>query len=268
MKIKWWLTSRTTQNSISKHKIFTIFPLILREIDAVKTLFLPAKTKKCPIFSWRCISKFLGYLWRTNDGSHPEPHKTRIRILKITQYFLFSSEKSMLRKRVLSSENTENDLFFMTLEFKILILFMKNKWWLTSRTTQSSTSKYTNFTIFSLILREIDAEKTRFRQRKRKKWPIFHDFDFKILRLFKKNKWWLTSRTTQNTISKDKYFTIFSLILREIDAQKTRFQPAKTPKMTNFLWLWNSKFWGYLLRTNDGSHPETNKTRLQNIKIS
>jgi hypothetical protein len=29
----------------------------------------------------------------------------------------------------------------MTLEFKILWLFMKNKWWLISRTTQNTTSK-------------------------------------------------------------------------------------------------------------------------------
>jgi hypothetical protein len=38
MKNKWLLTSRTTQNPTSKHKNFTIIPLILREIEAEKTL--------------------------------------------------------------------------------------------------------------------------------------------------------------------------------------------------------------------------------------
>jgi hypothetical protein len=49
-----------------------------------------------------------------------------------------------------------------------------------------------------------------------------------------KNKRWLTSRNTQNTSSKHKNFTIFPLINRDIDAKKTRFQPAKTKKMPNF----------------------------------
>jgi hypothetical protein len=58
--------------------------------------------------------------------------------------------------------------------------------------------------------------------------------EFKILRIFKKNKWWLTFRTKQNTNSNHKNFTIFPPILREIDAEKTCFQPAKTQEKTNF----------------------------------
>jgi hypothetical protein len=63
-------------NTTSKHKNCTIFPLILREIDADKTRS----------GSWN--SKFKGSLRRTNDGSHPEPHKTQLRILKIAPFFL------------------------------------------------------------------------------------------------------------------------------------------------------------------------------------
>jgi hypothetical protein len=96
------------------------------------------------------------------------------------------------------------------MEFKILRLFMKNKWLLTSRTTQHTTSKHKNYTIFPFILREIDADKTRLGR-----------WNSKILRLFMKNKWWLTSRTTQNTTLKHKNCTIFPLILRERDDDKS-----------------------------------------------
>jgi hypothetical protein len=113
---------------------------------------------------------------------------------------------------------------------------MKNKLWLTSRTTQNTSSKHKNFTIFPLILRERDAEKTRFQPSKTQKMTnFFMTLEFKSLRLFMKNKLWLTSRPTQNTTSKHKNFTIFPLILRERDAEKTRFQPAKTQKKTNFI---------------------------------
>jgi hypothetical protein len=37
---------------------------------------------------------------RTIVGSHPEPQKTRLRNIKIAQFFLLSSEKKMLIKRV------------------------------------------------------------------------------------------------------------------------------------------------------------------------
>jgi hypothetical protein len=37
------------------------------------------------------------------------------------------------------------------------------------------------------------------------------DIEFKSLRLFMKNKWYLTFRTTQNTTSRHKNFTIFLL---------------------------------------------------------
>jgi hypothetical protein len=146
---------------------------------------------------------------------------------------------------------------------------MKNKWWLTSRTTQNTTWKHKNFTIFPVTHREIDAEKRRFQPAKRQKMTnFFMTLEFKILRLFMKNKWWLTSRTTKNKTSKYKNFTIFPLILRVIDVEKSRCQPAKTQKMTNFSWRCNSKFWGYLWTTSDGSHSEPHKTRLRNIKIS
>jgi hypothetical protein len=41
-----------------KHKNFNIFPLILREIDAEKTLFQPAKTQKMTNFSGHGIQNF------------------------------------------------------------------------------------------------------------------------------------------------------------------------------------------------------------------
>jgi hypothetical protein len=66
--------------------------------------------------------------------------------------------------------------------------------------------------------------------------------EYKILRLFMKKKWWLTSKTTQIRTSKHENFTIFPLILRVIHAEKTRFQPAKTQKMKNFTGRWNSNF--------------------------
>jgi hypothetical protein len=88
MKNKWWLTSRTRQNTISKHRNCTIFPLILRETDAGKTRL------------GRWNSKFRRYLWRTSDDSHPEPHNTRPRKIKIAPFFLLSSEKEMLVKHV------------------------------------------------------------------------------------------------------------------------------------------------------------------------
>jgi hypothetical protein len=90
MKKKWWVTSRTTQNTTSKHKNCTILPLILRERGADKTRS----------GSWN--SKFWVYLWRTSDSSHPEPHKTLLRNIKIEPFFLLSSEKLLLRKRVFS----------------------------------------------------------------------------------------------------------------------------------------------------------------------
>jgi hypothetical protein len=65
-----------------------------------KRVFSQRKRRKWPLFSLRWNSKFWGYLWRTSDGSHPEPHKTRLRIIKISKFFLLSSEKEMLIKRV------------------------------------------------------------------------------------------------------------------------------------------------------------------------
>jgi hypothetical protein len=187
-------------------------------------------------FSWRWNSKFWGYLRRTSDGSQPEPHKIRLRNIKISPFSILSSEKSILRKRVFSQRKSQKMTnFFKTSEFKFLSLFIKNDWWLISRNTQNTTSKHKNFTIFSLILREFDAEKTRSQPAKTQKMTnFFMMLEFKILRLLMNNKWRLTSRTTQNTTSKHKNFTIFSHILREMDAEKSRFQPAKTQKITNF----------------------------------
>jgi hypothetical protein len=64
-----------------EQKNCTIFPLILRETDADKTCL------------GRWNSKFRRYLRRTSDGSHTEPHKTRIRNIKFAPLFLLSSEK-------------------------------------------------------------------------------------------------------------------------------------------------------------------------------
>jgi hypothetical protein len=48
-----------------------------------KRVFTHRKHRKWPIISWRWNSKFWGSLWRTSDGSNPEPQKTRFRNLKI-----------------------------------------------------------------------------------------------------------------------------------------------------------------------------------------
>jgi hypothetical protein len=100
MKNKWCLSSRTTQNTTSKHKICNIFPLILREMDGDKTRL------------GRWNSKFLRYLWRTSDSSHPEAHKTRIWNIKIAPFFLLSSEKRCWENAYWTSDNAENDHFF------------------------------------------------------------------------------------------------------------------------------------------------------------
>jgi hypothetical protein len=194
MKNKRWLTFRTIQYMTSKHKNLTIFPIILRDIDDEKTRFQPAKTQKMTNFSGRLNSNFWVHLRRTSDRWHPETDKTCLGNKEISTFYLLSSEKSMVRKRVISQRNAEKDQLPRTLEFKILRLFMENKCWLTSRITQIMTSKH-------------------------------------------------------------KKFTIFPLILRDVDAEKTRIQPAKTQNMKNYSGLRNSKFWSYLWRISDGSHP-------------
>jgi hypothetical protein len=150
------------------------------------------------------------------------------------------------------------------------MLFMKNKWWLTSRTTQNTTSKHKNFNIIPLIYREIDSFKTRFQLAKKQKIPIFHDVGIQNFEVIYKNKWWLISRTTQNTISKHKNFTIFPLSLRQIDVEKTRIQPAKTQEMTYFfmtlefkiLRLFMKKKWWLTFRT-----PQNTTSKNKNFNI-
>jgi hypothetical protein len=83
-----------------------------------------------------------------------------------------------------------------------------------------------------------------------------------------KIKWWHTSRTKQNTTLKHKNFTIFSLILREIDAEKTNFQPAKTQKMTNLFMNLEFKILRLLMKIKRWLTSRTTQTRLRNIKIS
>jgi hypothetical protein len=123
--------------------------------------------------------------------------------------------------------------FFMTLEFKILRLIMKNMWWLSFRTTQNTTSKFKNYTIFSLIIREIDAEKTRFQPAKTQKMTnFFMTLEFKIEVIYEEQVM-AHIQNHKNTTSKYKNFTIIPLYQWEIDAEKTRFQPTKTQKMTN-----------------------------------
>jgi hypothetical protein len=271
LKIKWWLTSRTTQNTTSKHKNFTIFPLILREIDAEKTR------------SGLWNLKFWGYLWRTSDGSHLEIHKTRLRKTKISQFLLLSSEKEMLRKRV---QDVGIQNFEVIYEEQMMDHIQKHN---KTRLRNIKMSPYSSYP-----------------QRKRCWENAFRTLEFKILGLFLKNKWLLSSSTTQNTPSKHKHFTIFPLIYRERDAEKTHSgrwnsnlwgylwrtsdgshpEPHKTRlrniKISPFFLLSSEKemlrkrvqdvriqtFWGYLWRTNDGPHPEPHKTRLGNIKSS
>jgi hypothetical protein len=143
------------------------------------------------------------------------------------------------------------------LEFNILRLFMKNQWWLKSRTTKNTTLKNKNCIILPFILRERDAEIKRFQPAKTQKMTtFFRTLEFKILKLFMKKKVMATSRTTQNTTLKHKNCRIFTLVIREMDAYKSRSG------------RWNSKYWGYLWRTSDSSHSEQHKTRLRNLNIS
>jgi hypothetical protein len=107
--------------------------------------------------------------------------------------------------------------------------FMKNKWWLTSRFTQNTSSKPKGFTIFTLILRDIDAMKTRFQPAKTQKMTNFKmTFEFKILILFMKNLYWLTSRTTQNKTWNIKISTFFplskekSMLIKRFFSQRNR----------------------------------------------
>jgi hypothetical protein len=65
-----------------------------------KRVFSQRKCGKWTLSSGRWNSKFWGYLWRTCDVSHPEPHKTRLRNIIIAPHFLLSSEKLMQVKRV------------------------------------------------------------------------------------------------------------------------------------------------------------------------
>jgi hypothetical protein len=76
-----------------------------------KRVFRQRKRWKWPIFSWRWNSKFWDYLWRTSDGSNPEPHKTRLRNIKISPFSLLSSENLMLGNRVFSQRKIKNDQF-------------------------------------------------------------------------------------------------------------------------------------------------------------
>jgi hypothetical protein len=119
MMNKWWLTSRTTQNTYWKHKNFTVFPLILRKSILRKRVFSQRKRRKWPIISLRWISKFWGYLCRTSDGSHPEPHKTRLRNIKISPFFIFSSEKSMLRYSIFSQRKSRKRPIFQEVWIQI-----------------------------------------------------------------------------------------------------------------------------------------------------
>jgi hypothetical protein len=182
MKNNWWLTSRTTKNMTSKHKNCTIVPLILRERDADKTR------------SGRWNSKFWVNLWRTSDGSHPEPQKTRLRNIKIAPFFPLSSEKEMIRKRVFS-------------------------------------------------------------QRKRRKWPLY---------LGRRNSkfWgylWRTSDGSHPEPHKTRHRNIkiatFCILSSEKEMLiKLVFSQRKLRNWPLFSGRWNSKFWGYLWRTSDGSH--------------
>jgi hypothetical protein len=72
-----------------------------------------------------------------------------------------------------------------------------------------------------------------FSQRKRRKRQFFHDVGIQNFEVIYEGQVMAHIQNHKNTTSKHKNFAIFPLILREIDAEKTCFQPAKTQKMNN-----------------------------------
>jgi hypothetical protein len=179
--------------------------------------------------------------------AHIQNYTYILRNIKTSPFFLLSSEKLMLGKLVFSQRKRRKWPILIYVGIQNLEVIYEEQLMAHIQNHTYTTSKHTNFTIIPLILREIDDEITRFQPAKIQKMNnFFMTLEFKILRLFLKNKWWLTSRTKQNTTLKHKNFTIFPIILREIDANKTRFQPEKTQKKTNFTWRLNLNFWCYI----------------------
>jgi hypothetical protein len=201
--------------------------------------------------------------------AHIQKHtKHDFETLKFLHFLSYPQRKRCWENAFSASENSEFDKFSLTLEFKILSLFMKNNWWPTSRTTQDTNSKHKNFTIFSLILREFDAEKSSFQPAIMQKMTnFFMTLEFKILRLFSKNKWWLTSRTTQNTTSKHKNFTILYLILRDRcwENALSDSENAENDQFFNDFGIQNFEF---IYEEQVMAHIKKHETRLRNIKIA
>jgi hypothetical protein len=105
---------------ISKYKKLTIFPIILREFDAVITLFHPAKTQKMANFSGRWIQSF-EVIYEEQVMAHTKKTQNMTSKHKIYTIFpLIFREVDVVKMRF-SQRNAENDHFIRTLEFKILI---------------------------------------------------------------------------------------------------------------------------------------------------
>jgi uncharacterized membrane protein (UPF0127 family) len=120
-----------------------------------------------------------------------------------SKFPLFFSEISMQRKFVFSHRKRKKCKILMSLEFKILILFLRT--YLVSHHEPHKTWlwKIKIFKLFTLLLGKF------FGHRKRKKCKIHMSLEFEILILFLKKKWWVTSNTTKNMNLKHQNFQNF-----------------------------------------------------------
>jgi hypothetical protein len=113
-----------------------------------KHVFSQPKRRKLPLISGRWNSKFWGYLWRTCDDSHPEPHKIRLLNKNCTIFPLILSE-SDADKRV---QDVRIDKFEVIYEEQMNV-------YIQIHTKYEFETKIC--THFPLILSESDADKTR-----------------------------------------------------------------------------------------------------------
>jgi hypothetical protein len=96
---------------------------------------------------------------------------------KIAPFFLLTSEKEMLIKRI---QDVGIQNFEVIYEEQVMAHIQNHK---------NTTSKHVNCTIFPLNLRDQDADKTRFKPVKTQKMTtFFRTLEFKTFRLFMKNK--------------------------------------------------------------------------------
>jgi hypothetical protein len=110
--------------------------------------------------------------------------------------------------------------------------------------------------------------KSDFSQLKPRKWPISQGVGIQNFEFIYEVQVMVHIRTTQNITWKHKNFTIFLLSSEKSMLRKRVFSQRKGRKWQISQDVGILKFCGYFWRTSDGSHPESQKSRLRNIKIS